>query len=113
MQKSQIINKDLPVAENEKAVMRFIVIANNYKVSTLFVFCINPSIRISYVYNYITEGFMQMSQIIRDLPAAVTEKVHSQLQTNGKVPTLFVFCINPSLVANSLPVTYYEGFMQI
>ena len=42
MQKSQIINKGLPVAENEKAVMRFIVIANNYKVSTLFVFCINP-----------------------------------------------------------------------
>ena len=24
-------------------------------------------------------------------------EIHSQLQTNGKVPTLFAFCINPSL----------------
>ena len=24
-------------------------------------------------------------------------EIHSQLQSNGKVPTLFVFCINPSL----------------
>ena len=51
---------------------------------------------------------MQMSQIIRDLPAAVTEKVHSQLQTNGKVPTLFVFCINPSLV-----IVYQSHIMRV
>jgi len=35
---------------------------------------------------------MQKSQIIRGLPAAVNEFL-----TNDKVPTLFVFCINPSL----------------
>ena len=40
------------------------------------------------------------SQIKRGLPAAVNEsrnEIHSQLQTNGKVPTLFAFRINPSL----------------
>ena len=43
---------------------------------------------------------MQKSQIIRGLPAAVhmsCNEIHSQLQSNGKVPTLFAFCINPSL----------------
>ena len=35
-------------------------------------------------------------------------EIHSQLQTNGKVPTLFVFCVNPSL-----EIVTYKGFMQI
>ena len=38
---------------------------------------------------------MQKSQILRGLPAAVTREscneIHSQLQTNGKVPTLLRF----------------------
>jgi len=39
---------------------------------------------------------MQKLQITRGLPAAVNEsfnEIHSHLQTNGKVPTLFAFCI--------------------
>jgi len=38
-------------------------------------------------------------------------EIHGQLQTNGKVPTLFAFCINPSL--EIVYQSYYEGFMQI
>jgi len=40
---------------------------------------------------------MLRSQIIRGLPAAMNEIHTGQLQTNGKVLTLFGFCIHPSL----------------
>ena len=35
-------------------------------------------------------------------------EIHSQLQTNGKVPTLFVFCINPSF-----EIVYQSHIMRI
>ena len=35
-------------------------------------------------------------------------EIHSQFQTNGKVPTLFAFCINPSL-----EIVYLSDIMRV
>jgi len=51
-------------------------------------------------------GFMQKSQIISCCSEREScNEIHSQLQTNGKVPTLFAFCINPHD-----PLRQYDDF---
>ena len=51
---------------------------------------------------YTREGFMQKSQMIWNLPIHIvcmvcSVDIHSQLERNDWVSTLFDFCINPSL----------------
>ena len=50
---------------------------------------------------YTREGFMQKSQMIYELThsycVVCSVDIHSQLERNDWVSTLFDFCINPSL----------------
>ena len=77
--------------------MRFII---NYKVSTLFVFLHKPSIKSTVLSIYKGRIYAEVTNY-KGLTCCSDRdscnKIHSQLQTNGKVSTLFVFCINPSL----------------
>ena len=58
---------------------------------------------------------MQKQKMIGNLPlhncVVCSNDIHSQLQENEWVSTLFDFCINPSH-EDGVQIVYYEGFMQ-
>ena len=86
----------------------------NEWVSTLFDFYINPSHK-GTLAETTREGFMQKQQMICNLLLHIvwcSNDIHSQLQENEWVSTLFNFCINPSHKGTLAETYTREGFMQ-
>jgi len=98
---------------NESVLMTFIV--NCKKLQGIYSFCVLQKSFPVRRFVYIARGgFMQVINYKGLTCCSEREscnEIHTQLQTNGRVPTLFAFCINPSL--EIVYQSYYEGFMQI
>ena len=87
----------------------------NEWVSTLFDFCINPSHKGNLSRDLYQGRIYAKAKNDRELTPSCCvvciNDIHSQLEENELVSTLFDFCINPSH-DDSVQIVYYEGFMQ-